>query len=69
MTEPEPTGDDFLRDLARDAAERRDHNVRQIVQRTETAPTATHVGRRAVVDRLRAEWHALNTDPTTNETE
>ena len=67
MPDDDITGDDFLRNLANESAQARRDTAHAITRSTNLPPTATHIGRRALVERLRAEWHAqTNTNTEEN---
>lgn len=68
MTTDSTDADDFLRDLAAGAAAHRQETRHRILRSTHNAPTATHIARRHMIDRLRDEWQqTLNTDTETKE--
>lgn len=65
MTEP-TNGDDLLRGLADDAVAARRRLLHRITTNTTTPATAVHYPRRALLQRLRDEWHTT-TNPNENE--
>jgi hypothetical protein len=63
MTDEPTDGDAMLRDLAANKAQNRRDTLHNILHATNKKPTATHIARRALVERLRAEWlDTLNSD-------